>query len=38
MSKAPSKKQPAWFYIVLVLQTLGIIIAIGMLRDLMWIF
>lgn len=38
MSKSPTKKQSAWFYIVLVLQTLAIIIVIGMLRDMMWIF
>lgn len=38
MSKAGAKKNPTWFYVVLVLQTFATILAIGMLKDLMWIF
>lgn len=37
MEKAPQKKLSPWFYVALVVQTLLIILVIGMLRDLMWI-
>lgn len=37
VEKAPQKKLSPWFYVALVVQTLLIILVIGMLRDLMWI-
>ena len=37
MSNQNPSKNPAWFYWALIVQTLAIIIAIGMLKDIMWI-
>lgn len=38
MSKPRTQKNPTWFYVVLAVQALFIILIIGMLKDLMWIF
>lgn len=32
------QKNPPWFYFVLLLQCIFILLGIGMLRDLMWIY
>lgn len=37
MSNPSKKKTSPWFYVALVVQTLFIILGIGMLKDLMWI-
>ena len=38
MSNSGAKKNPKWFYVVLALQTFLIILGLGMLKDMMWIF
>ncbi len=38
MANSRQKKASTWFYVALVVQTLLIILGIGMLKDLMWIF
>lgn len=37
-SKAKKKQDSVWYYVMMVVNSLAILFAIGMLRDLMWIY
>jgi hypothetical protein len=36
--KAKKEEQPGWYYLMMAINSLAILFAIGMLRDLMWIY
>ncbi len=37
-SKTKKKEEPVWYYVMMAVNSLAILFAIGMLRDLLWIY